>query len=356
MNNIRLVIPWVQGRGAGLGNEMINWGKAFIVGQLINGCVLHPAWGLNSRNYRKNFKTVRFDWLYQRALCAVLPTIDFTDEIREEHGGDLITSFKAFAAENQLDTRPAIIIKMSGMGGGFEQLGAARNFLIQKLLATNNTVNNLTKIDMSMSREKLRIGLHIRRGDFIKPLANENHTSKFNISINLNWYMNFCRNLLIIFKNNVEFLVITDASDDEIKPILDTFPCFTTYNHDYRDVSDLLALSQCDFVLCSISSYSMWAVFLSSGVYGWYKPQLHLDGNYYSIWGHETSQAHPDSPHNTSLKAALSLRKAGGDPNGRGFAIPDDGTAPEQLLVELEQILAKKSRHFDLIRYGVIQA
>jgi hypothetical protein len=82
-----IFIGWhhrVVGRGAGLGNELIPWAKAFIASQELNAHLMYPAWGLNKREYRKYFETSRIDWLFPMVLQKLLPTYTLTEfEYRE---------------------------------------------------------------------------------------------------------------------------------------------------------------------------------------------------------------------------------------------------------------------------------
>ena len=59
---LQYALPMATGRGAGLGNELIPWGKAYIASRVLGIPALHPAWGLNTRRYWEYFGTSRIDW------------------------------------------------------------------------------------------------------------------------------------------------------------------------------------------------------------------------------------------------------------------------------------------------------
>ncbi|WP_185206248.1 alpha-1,2-fucosyltransferase [Sphingomonas sp. NBWT7] len=343
-------MPLVDGRGAGLGNEMIVWAKAFVAGQMLGARVLHPAWGLNKRGYSRYFGTPRSDWLTHRALRTALPFFRFDDAQRVRHGGDLEPALRGFAAEHGLPRRGPFVLGLHGMGGGYDQLTPARDFLRATLLGARGTLANLFELDRRVGSDRLRIGFHVRRGDFGGLGAQESYRGRFNVQIPLDWYVQLAVNLARALGNCVSFIAISDATEEELAPLTQAVPCHLTSRQQHRDVSDLLAMASCDFLVCSISSYSLWAAFLSDARYGWYAPNLTPHGHLGSIWGHEAEQQAPGSP----TRQALDTVAADLDPHGaRGVAIGEDGAIPDELIADLERRAAFKRPATDLLRYGV---
>lgn len=346
---MRVALPLVDGRGAGLGNEMIVWAKAFVAGQLLGLRVLHPAWGLNQRGYRHYFGTARGDWLAHRALRSTLPFFRFDDAQRTRYGGELQSALLAFAAEHDLARRGACVLGLHGMGGGFGQLTPARDFIRAQLLATGGTLANLFDLDRRAGTDRLRIGLHVRRGDFGGLSAEESYRGRFNVQIPLDWYVSVATNLARALGNQASFVVVSDATDDELAPLTRAVPCHLTSRQRNRDVSDMLALGSCDFLVCSISSFSLWGAFLSDARYGWFAPNLTPHGGFGSIWGHEAEQQAAGSPTQRALAAA----NEASSPAARGVAIGVDGGVPDELIADLQQRGAFRRPALDLLRYGV---
>jgi hypothetical protein len=343
-------MPIVEGRGAGLGNEMIVWAKAFIAGQMLGARVLHPAWGLNQRGYSRYFGTPRSDWLTHRALRTALPFFRFDDAERVRHGGALEQALRGFAAEHGLPRRGPFVLGLHGMGGGYGQLTPARDFLRAELVKTRETLANLFELDQRVGTDRLRIGLHIRRGDFGNLGTELSYRGRFNIQIPLDWYVEVAVNLSRALGDRASFIAISDATEDDLALLTRAVPCQLTSKQQYRDVSDLLALASCDFLVCSISSYSLWAAFLSDARYGWYAPNLTLHGGLGSIWGHEAEQQAPGSP------TQQALEKVAAEPephHARGVAIGEDGAVPDELIADLQRRAAFKRPATDLLRYGV---
>jgi hypothetical protein len=106
-------------------------------------------------------------------------------------------------------------------------------------------------------------------------------------------------------------------------------------------------MSQADLLVCSVSSYSVWAAALSSAPYIWFAPQMHRhEAGLGSVWGHEAMQAQAGSPTLAALAAPAGRA-------GRAYAMDAGAVLPVLLLEVLRGRAAQKCRHADLVRYGV---
>lgn len=351
---IKLVMPTVVGRGSGLGNEMVVWGKAMIIAQALGARCLHPAWGLNPRGYNRYFYTSRFDVFIYFLLRKILPVVNFSESDYINFGGDsLFDAAARFADYHNLNKRRFFIITVSGMWGGYDLLASARQPLLAKLLPTRNTATNLAELYSKLPPDKLTVGMHIRRGDFGRPEHDQSYQGKFNVPIKLSWYVEIAQSICTAFGDSVSFIVISDAPLEELSEITQLPNVFTTKHQSMSDVSDLIALTNCDLLVCSISSYSLWAAFLSKGRYIWYKPQLGMKQKYGAIWSHEHLQAASEGQTQLSISSVEQLIAAGNRVEYRGVAVSDDGKISREVIDYLEVVLALKRRETDLVRYGV---
>ena len=347
---MKICIPRVQGRGAGLGNELIPWAKAFIASQELGATLMHPAWGLNKRGYRRYFATSRFDWILPRVLGAILPTYTFTEADYRQSGelafGDAL---RVFARRNGLLEKGSYVLFLEGMWGGYESIAGAKDFLRGVLHATRYTQANLYDLHRRQDDEKLHVAIHVRQGDFVRSTENTDYCGKFNVSLPLLWYVNVCRSIRAAMGKNVEFILFTDGDESALAEFIAEFQPVTTLGQRNADCSDLLAMVAADLLVCSVSSYSMWAAFLSGKPYLWFQPNLQDADGFFSIWGHEPAQLPPEG---LTTRNIIKLQQDRDNIFGRGVPVGMDGLLPDLLVQRLVEVVALKSATTDLIRYG----
>jgi hypothetical protein len=117
---MRIVVPKRLGlSGAGLGNEVTPWAKAFIAAQSVGAVYWNPAWRLNARGYRKYFGSSRFDWLSHLALDTLIPSIEFTEaDYRATGEEDFGSAFRAWAIGRGLLRKKHWVVWVGGLWGG----------------------------------------------------------------------------------------------------------------------------------------------------------------------------------------------------------------------------------------------
>lgn len=346
-------------RGSGLGNALIPWAKAFIASRELNATLLSPTWGLNPRGYRRDFGTSRLDWLAQLGLLALLPQVSFSEsEFLECGETDYAVALGAFAKRTGLRRRSAFVFVADGMWGGFQALESARTFVLGELLKARWVRENMFDWARALPRERLTVAVHIRLGDFRPVSQAQGYQGQFNASIPIEWYSGICRALRARFGSRVQFSLHSDGNQTELSEFVREFQPFRTARPDRSSVSDLLCMAKADLLVCSVSSYSMWAAFLSDRPYLWFAPHLQEINGLRSIWGHETSQGPPNgTTFRNAMRMTESLQSDGDGaiascPRGVPVALPP--VLPDTLLVELEHQLASKSSPSDLVRCGVV--
>ncbi|MEO3712128.1 hypothetical protein [Roseateles flavus] len=352
MSHFRYCLPEVAGRGAGLGNEMIPWARAFLAAQLLGARALAPAFGLNRRRYWRHFGSSRLDWLGHRALKAALPVVAFTESDYLRHGGgDVVSALRGFAREQSLMTRKAFVLSTGGMWGGMQHIEAARGHMASLLYQSRFAAGNLLRLRERLDPGRLTVGLHVRQGDFEPARDPAAYRGQFNVALPLAWYRRVAASIHQQLEGAVQFLIVSDARPEQLQDLSRGLPCVFSGDLPDSDCSDLLALAEADLLVCSISSYSVWAAFLSRAPYLWYGPNLHEHPEgFLSIWGHEPGQeAEPGG----TFRALQACQGVGRLPR-RCFAIADDGQVTAQALDLAWQL--KGRAETDLIRYGVIPA
>lgn len=344
-------LPVVSGRrGAGLGNEVIGWAKAHLAAQELGLRTVHPAWGLNRRGYRRDFGTTRADWLVQAAAAAALPSVDLTWElIRSTGEADYGLAVRALADRPELGRRPLVVRNVSGMAGGFLAVRRARGYLLSRVLAPEHVTADLHRIAARWDdAAAVRVAVHVRGGDFAGGGAGPG-PGQFNRAVPDRWYVEVCRSLRAELGDGVRFLVLSDGDGAVVRRLVAEVGAVTPPARRRPLLSDVAAMAGADLLVCSVSSLSMFAAFLSGGHYLWYAPQLERTGGWRSIWGREPEQlAGP-----TARNRAAAAPPAGRPP--RGVPVEDGG----QLPADLPRLLAERAelrdpRH-DLLLYGVVR-
>lgn len=351
---LRYCMPREFGRhGAGLGNEFIPWMRAYIAAQVLGAKLINPAFGRNSRGYGKYFDTPRYDWVFNKLVERLLPKIEFTEQDYLEHGGgDVALAFARFAAAKNLHERSAYVLVTGGMWGGFGHIQSARDFVRAKLYQSPATARNLFWLRQKLDPDKILVTMHVRLGDFGNPVAVDSYRGKFNVSLPLEWYERVADSLFELFGNSMQLLVVTDGQEHQLGELVSRYGAVTTCGMTDSDCSDLLALASGDLGVCSVSSYSMWAAFLSDAPYLWFEPNLQKIDGFYSIWGHESSQQKTDAPTRLAMQHCPdSIAES----RPKGYPVGMDGNIPQPLVEQLRGRLSAKQRATDLLHYGVLR-
>jgi hypothetical protein len=342
--SIPRLISW---RGAGLGNEIIPWGKALVAAHHLGLRAVHPAWALNPRGYRAEFETSRLDWLAQHAVSRVMPRVQITtDDVRASGASDYRDVLDAVLARRSL-RGPVALEHASGMYGGYRSIQAARTLLLREFLRPRATAEALYAVGASANRGRLTVGLHVRAGDFDS--SREIRPGVFNVAVPGRWYVSVAERLAAELGEDVEVLVISDGQQaaliDELRRVL---PVVDLQLGRHTAVGDLVLLAACDVLVCSISSYSLAAAFLSDRPYIWFAPHLNSIDGWLSLWGHEEDQREGPTASFSRSDAAPGLV-------GRGIPLDWDDALPEHALDLLNAALLAKTASRDLIYFGAVR-
>lgn len=349
---LRFCIPRVRKRGYGLGNELIPWARAFIASELLGARLLPPAFGLNRRGYWRHFRTTPDDWIYQRTLQRIFPVVEFREEDFLAHGGiDAASALESFIEARGLRGRSVFALVTEGLWGGYAHVEAARDFLRSTLYGSRFAPRNLLRIRRRLDPGKLTVGMHVRLGDFVAPTALDAYRRLANASLPLDWYRNVAEQLQRQFANDWQLLLVTDGTQEQLEPLLNAYPCVITADLPDGDCSDALALAESDLIVCSASSYSSLAAFLSDSPYVWFAGNLHAHSEgCYSIHGNESRS--PAQQQRT--RAALEYFQHAPDPDrARGMAVDADGQIPQAVLDAASRRRQQRRWELDLVRGGV---
>lgn len=330
-------------RGSGLGNEAIAWAKAYLCAQAFDLRLQEPAWTFSRYHLGQNFGQSRVRALSDAAIRRALPQVRITETRFLRTGErDYLSALRRIDQEIGFSHMKRLAVIHEGMWGGYLAIRDAKPFLIQQIYSAPGVVAQLTRLRLS-SCDAFIIGVHIRKGDFD---ARSPRRGEFNKSIPLGWYRRVVTSLSQALSGQaVRFLVFSDAQAPALQLLLE-MPGVEHITGS-GPVEDLAAMAACDLLVCSVSSFSMLASFLSGRPYAWYSPQLQLAHDRLSLWGGQYGERNLCAP-----------EAFGGDPRGtsmgRGVPVPNDGRLPGWAVDALISDAFRRRAAKDLLLYGVI--
>ena len=348
-------------RGEGLGNELIPWAKGWIASQALHARLVGPSWGLNRRRYWRNFRSSRLDFILEDALLRA-PLATFTEEDYLSTGEvDFGTALLRWVEKIDLVKERFFVVGVEGMWGGYGAIRNARWFLWERLLGSRDALDNMYRVLSRLDRSRLQVAVHIRsKGDgFSAPAQTKEQRGKFNLLVPGDWYLWVCRAVREAFGERVQFWFFSDRPNPVFEEGVERFNPSQIICTGRTECSDLLLMAQADLRLCSVSSYSLAAAFLSDGPYVWYEPQLALSDGTYSLWGHEATQQLESSSTARSRAFVRCLCAQYGRSKNLpvsflGAAMDIGDPLPDQLLELLEQRLREKETRTNLLEYGCL--
>jgi hypothetical protein len=360
--SLRYCLSRVRNRGYGLGNEMLPWARAFLASQVLDATLLTPAFGMNRRAYWRHFRTAPDDWIQQRTLQHLLPVVEFRESDYLAHGGgDVVTALRGFAERHRLHRRRAYVLVTDGLWGGYHHVEAARDFIRSTLYQSRYAASNLLQLRARIDQHKVLVGMHLRLGDFSPPGAAQDYQHAANVSLPMEWLCAVARCLDRALGDGWQLLLLTDGTEQQVQPLTSQWPCITTADLPPGDCSDILALAGADLLVCSTSSFSSLAAFLSDSPYLWFAPNLyrHPEG-VYSLGDYARQRERPGDPTRAALEQwqlqpSSALPPTALPPSAipRGVPVDVDGEIPAVAIAAA--LLRHQSRRWetDLVRSGV---
>jgi hypothetical protein len=191
----------------------------------------------------------------------------------------------------------------SGMSGGLLAIASERAFLAERL----GVVQAAQAAHVAeQGSPGTTIGVHVRCGDFA---TGEVKPGEFNHRLDMAWTQAAAVAVAKGCIGPTRFLVFTDAGGEDLELVKQMAKSLSAYGpaelSSRRVLDDLRLLAGCDWIIPSVSSFSMLAIYLSTARYVWPAAHLVEHGPLGSIWGYEQEVA--AGP----VAAALDATKAG---------------------------------------------
>ena len=319
-------------RGAGLGNEVFPWAKAYLGAIAFDARLVDPPFLLNPRRYDRELEVGGIGATVRYLAAFSLPATTIDQPLFDTLGGadyyDAMCSLRA-----QLGTKSGLILRhTTGMRNGYLGIRRARPFLRSRLLGTEAVLRHLASLP-AVGDGVVTFGLHIRGGDF-------DSQQRVAPDVLDSVHRELDRPLQVYVASNLP--------SGRLEDLLDLPGCGVTLLSGSA-TEDLAVLASCDFIIPSISSYSLLAIFLSDAFYCW--PQEHLNdaGGWLSIWGHESSSGGLATTKSIASQVSEDVRVV------RGIPVPASPSWPRWLPGALADRALVRATSTDLCMYGVVR-
>jgi hypothetical protein len=231
LSNIDL--SFVRIGGAGLANCMFMAARAYILSKKNHWTLIDPTWfkisigpylrkEKDKRHYYKHFKKQGVSGLKKISLLI------FTKKYRKQKTGS-----------------NGIVI-VEGLENYFKDLLPDYELVYQYF----TSIINYNKINTdNIEHDKPIIGIHVRLGDYVQSLRTP-----------ITWYEGIINQINDKYNGQCFFHLFSDGTDEELKNLLSIVNvCRVFYGN---ALADILALSKCNLIIGSDSTFSGWGAFL----------------------------------------------------------------------------------------------
>lgn len=308
-------------RGAGLGNEVFPWAKAYLGAIAFDAHLVDPPFLLNPGRYDRELDVGGISATVRYVAVNSLPATVVDQPLLDSLGS--VDYYDAMCTlRRTIGTKSSLTLRhTTGMQNGYLGIRRARPFLRSRLLGTESALRHL--VSLSAVRDSaITVGLHIRGSDF-----NEHRVITpgiFNVTLPDAWYRDVLDSVHRELNRPLQVYVASTVPSERLEHLLDLPGCSVTLLSGSA-TEDLAVLANCDFIIPSISSYSLLAIFLSDAFYCW--PQEHLNdmGGWLSIWGHESGSGGSATTEAIASQMSEDVRVV------RGIPVPDTPSWPRWL-------------------------
>ena len=291
---MRLVQPIVT--NSGFGSNVIALAKAQRIAEVCDMAFQPPLWpfcGYTKPRTRDGYGyyfqcTEREQWrqevlnqhrqLWKRYGFGLIPNAHFGYEEYLQMGQQDVGEAALQFLERYSSTNPSqpLYLTVDGAWGRYKAIPSMRPWLNTFIRTHEPSIQRVTRIQSYIPTNRVRVGVHIRMGNFSRRHPEYDVRAGERITrLPMDWYMQVCD--LIRQTCDPVFILTSDGTESELKPFLDRFNPIHTLGQQYHDLVDLMLLSEADLLVCSNSSYSRLAAFLSDRPFIWCADTLYSD-------------------------------------------------------------------------------
>ncbi len=238
---VKHTYSWARIAGNGLANCLFVYARAIALSNRTGAQIIHPTWfNISIGPYLR----------FQKDKRHYLGLFSRNEEIS---GIRKFFLLNFYPKSNSLDDQDGGVFYVEGLGNYFEDIIGVNSIVSDYIIAhvRPNLLYRIMNFDFSHC-----VAVHIRLGDYPQELRTP-----------LIWYKE--RILEKKQERDYQFLIFSDGRDDEIAEILSingteraNFGCA---------ISDIIAISKCEFLIGSDSTFSGWGAYLGQVPCRFYK-------------------------------------------------------------------------------------
>lgn len=229
--------------GMGLANCLLVYARALCLAKKLNAQMIAPTWEqLNFGPYLRQESDKRhyFNIFKKEGIVGWKKYFLLTRLKRISE--DELSGIEQLNYQN-------LLIEVKGVQPYFKDLIAERDFIVENVLNLIHPFRLKEVHNFSFSR---KIGIHIRLGDY--------HSSA---QKSLDWYLEIIRQIDFHTNCSYEFLLFSDGKIEKLTQLL-SYSQRIQHTHFGSSIADLVALSKCEFIIGSNSTFSAWASFMGN--------------------------------------------------------------------------------------------
>lgn len=229
--------------GMGLANCLLVYARALCLAKKLNAQMIAPTWEqFNVGPYLRQESDKRHYFnIFKKAGISGWKKYFLLNSLHKISENEL-------SGIKQLNY-PNLLIEVKGVQPYFKDLIAERDFIVENVLKLIHPFRLKELNDFTFSG---KIGIHIRLGDY-HPSAQKS----------LAWYLEIIRQIDLHTNFSYEFLLFSDGKAEELTLLLE-YSSRIQRIYFGSSIADMVALSKCEFIIGSNSTFSAWASFMGN--------------------------------------------------------------------------------------------
>jgi len=298
---MRIVLPEVTPQG--FGSNFITLAKAWLIAKVCDMEYQKPVWPFSEHvkpatpnGFGYYFPTTRTEAIRYRLLSYqfrihnklrtqfLWPTLSFKRDHYYNSGiTDMGKAAELYLHKRHLDDPSrSVVMRVSGMWGGYNSIVAARDWVRNLMLSHEDTCRRLESI-LWQTQNKMRIAVHIRTSE---AQGEGSIRGKWLVRLPLDWYIRLCH--AIQEQTDCHIILVTDGTEEDVGEFLDEVDPVHIIGEPYQDLLGALLMAESDLVICSNSTYSRLGCFLNDKPYIWPADVLFKDSSrrFGYLWNH----------------------------------------------------------------------